>query len=87
MPNDSRLEVFLFGSSLIRRSPKDIDLLVVYDQDIIKMSELRRISNSIVERLMDRFRRPIDLVRLSSREAEQNPFISDEGCLRVWPSQ
>ena len=82
---NSKFGVFLFGSARVKRRPRDIDILVVYDQKQVTNAEVKEFCNLVRGSVTKRIRLPVDLCRLSKVEASQNPFIHDEKCILLWP--
>ena len=73
------IEFFLFGSALREPAPADIDLLVVYARRHISPQEALSFRESIRNSLSDN----LDVCLLSDVEARTNPFIREEGCVRL----
>lgn len=82
LPNVS---IYVFGSFARSITPSDIDLLIVYGHPHTPSSivDFRRKLCDFVGR---QFGLSVDTCCLSVTEAEDNSFITDEGCIFVAPT-
>lgn len=80
---NSNFELFLFGSALTQSNPRDIDLLMVYNIDSIRIEKVINIRKRLTKILQEKMQRPVDICALSNREAKTNPFIKDERAIKI----
>ncbi len=77
------IALYIFGSALRTFQPNDLDLLLIYDRQLLStesaLSLRRRLSKSIAMELGF----PADLVLLSKSEAQQSRFVEMEGAVLV----
>jgi predicted nucleotidyltransferase len=72
-------EWYLFGSALEKKDPQDIDLLIVYDQEVTAQALLLREALDDLPQWP-----PLDLVVLSRKEEAEVSFIAKERARLVW---
>jgi hypothetical protein len=77
------VELYLFGSSLKCNSPRDIDLLLIYDKKVISTDEILYIRNNIREYFNIKVNKPIDIIILSKKEELESNFIQEESCVYI----
>ncbi len=78
------IELFLFGSALMQSNPRDIDLLMIYNIDSIKIERVINIRKNLKKLLQEKMRISLDICALSNYEAKTNPFIKDEGATKIY---
>ena len=80
------LALFVFGSALRSRCPGDLDLLVLYDETIIRPRDAYSTIGPVVCELEASLGLPVHLAVLSHREERQTNFISEMACvpIRIW---
>ena len=76
--------VWLFGSATRIENPHDIDLLAVYDRDIIAPSEVHLLGDALNEALVDN-ELGICIILLHRREHLSSRFSAEEDAIQVWP--
>ena len=76
--------VWLFGSATRIEDPHDIDLLAVYDRDIIAPSKVHLLGGAINEALVDNELR-VCIILLHRREHLSSGFSAEEDAIQVWP--
>lgn len=79
-------ELWLFGSSLTKEDPQDIDLLLVYDDDEIDPRRAYDVCGRVAMAITAKTRLPVDVVVLNAREAEQTAFAQRENAVQLRPS-
>jgi predicted nucleotidyltransferase len=77
-------KLYLFGSALKGQTPKDIDLLIIFDVSKISFEVAISLKNLLFEKLMVELNIPVDICLLSSDEVIGNPFIQDEGARLIF---
>jgi hypothetical protein len=73
-------DCYLFGSALAQNDPRDIDLLLVYDYDIIDLIKVSIFKKKLCQVLEEDLGKKIDLCTLSKSEVIQSNFIVEENC-------
>lgn len=76
----SRYQLFLFGSALTTSSPRDLDILIVYDggpEDAVRFRQ------KLSSKLGGFTNRPIHAILLSTKEEIELDFIQKERCRRL----
>lgn len=71
-------QVYLFGSALHRHDPQDVDLLVIYDPDVLPPAQAASLRHAMVQACIGATMHPLDLVILTNEEAEQTNFAVRE---------
>ena len=66
---------FVFGSCLSRSTPRDLDLLIVYDASICRAKEAYRAHASFVASLQEMVGIPIDVILLTIVEEAHSSFV------------
>jgi len=78
------LQLFVFGSVLTKSDPRDIDLLLVYNSQSLKISDVINIRKKLRKILQKETQKPIDICILSEDEALTNPFIKEENAIKIF---
>lgn len=76
-------EVHLFGSALVRASPRDVDLLVIWDPVVLSSQEaaqLRRVIRAGVEAEL-----PLDITLLTDSERRSVGFPQHSRVMLLYP--
>jgi hypothetical protein len=73
------IRFYLFGSIFYKEKPRDIDLLMVYNQDMVNLKSIVRLKNEIVNFLHESSLIEVDLLLLSLEEELEVDFIRSEG--------
>ena len=76
-------EVYCFGSALKTRTPRDIDILIVYDSIRVRVAAVLELRQLLAESFRRTFNVELDICLMSSVEARENSFIRDEGAVRL----
>jgi predicted nucleotidyltransferase len=76
-------DLYLFGSALHSNNISDLDLLIIYDSDVINAEIAIGIRKVIREKLQRKLDLIIDITLLSIAEQEQTKFIKSEKAIRV----
>lgn len=79
MPNWAR--VFVFGSALHTKRPKDLDLLIVYDSTLCPASHARQNAEHLAATIGQTVGLSPHVVVLSEKEDKNISFIRSEGCV------
>lgn len=82
IPADVR--IYVFGSFLVNAFPNDIDIVIVYSPPH-GPDTVNAFRWSLAKNLESTLNIYIDTCCLSRSEASENGFVSDEGCILVWP--
>lgn len=77
LENDSRVDVYLFGSVLRGREYKDVDILIIYRGGLEQARGIRSHLENYFITIEEAFRRPLDVLFLSENEAEEVSFFSN----------
>ncbi|PGS96099.1 hypothetical protein COC98_19075 [Bacillus anthracis] len=77
------IKFYLFGSILKKDKPRDIDLLMVYNQDLVKLKSVLKLKNEIVNYLNEGSFIEVDLLLLSIEEELEVSFIKDEKAVNI----
>jgi hypothetical protein len=81
LPNGA--EIYVFGSSLWRQHPNDVDVLVVYDPTICPPENAHSSVAESIRSLADALGRPIHMTLLTRQEERGCAFKLDTGCVRL----
>lgn len=77
------IKIYLFGSSLTKESPSDIDLLIVYNDETFNINSILEFRIWVKEQLANALNMDIDILLLSDKEISTNSFIEDEGAVKI----
>lgn len=77
------VKVYLFGSARKSSSPRDIDLLLIYDKELITVDRILWIKNYIRNYIDSKFNKPVDIIVLSQKEEKESNFIKEENCVYI----
>lgn len=77
---------YIFGSILYKKEPNDIDLLIVYDQTKVDITEVIRLKHKLIRAINKTIKKKIDVCTLSYSEASQSNFIMEENCVALFES-
>jgi len=69
-------DVYLFGSILNSRSPNDIDILVVIDEDIVPPAEAYKLSMPLSKAIEKQADLKLDLTILTRAELDRSQFVA-----------
>lgn len=72
------LKFYLIGSATYSSSPRDIDLVIVYNPQNIGIKDLIVYRDQLKVEGLDVFGIPFDICLLSSQEVVSNSFLADE---------
>jgi predicted nucleotidyltransferase len=75
----NRIRLYLFGSAVHCKDPRDVDILLVYPDGVPPETAIRTRSR-LVSRLKKILARPIHSVLLSETEVRETAFIEREMC-------
>jgi hypothetical protein len=67
------------------QDPNDIDLLVVYDREVVKPVDADRFRSEMLEAL-EGLDVPISVLLLTKEEHESSKFADMEGAVPIWPN-
>ncbi len=81
---NKNLQLFVFGSVLTKSDPRDIDLLLVYNSQSLKISDVINIRKKLRKILQKEIHKSIDICILSESEAVTNPFIKEENAIKIF---
>lgn len=76
-------QFYVFGSLLQSTAPRDVDMLIVYDDESIHVSLAVALRRELADQFRTRFNLELDVCLLSGAEAKTNPFIADEAAIRI----
>lgn len=78
----------VFGSALRREDPQDVDLLVVYDRDVVSpLNAARSVRSSLSEVAVGCDLPDVDVTLLTIAERAEPGFPSDpESAMALWPA-
>ena len=74
------IKIFLFGSTLSKSTPGDIDLLIVYDASKITPEIVVGIKKRLQKMVFESTNLFVDICMLSLSETRQSKFIQEERC-------
>lgn len=77
------IKFYLFGSILNKEKPRDIDLLMVYNYDLVSLKSVLKLKNEIVNYLNESFFIGVDLLLLSIEEELEVNFIKGEKAVNI----
>ena len=77
------MDIFVFGSSLWRKHPKDVDVLVVYDPKICPPENAHSSIAESIRSLAVALGRPVHMTLLTQQEERGCAFKLDTGCVRL----
>ncbi|WP_147949503.1 nucleotidyltransferase domain-containing protein [Paenibacillus sp. N3.4] len=72
------INIYVFGSSLENNEPNDLDILLIYDSDRVKIDEILNFRTYLYNKLSKLLMIPIDLSILSIQEENELNFIECE---------
>ena len=76
-------ELWMFGSAYSREAPRDIDLLLVYDEARVSPHDAidarQRLANAVAEQT----ERPADILLLSRQETTQTGLLTRVAAIRL----
>lgn len=81
---NKNLQLFVFGSVLTKSDPRDIDLLLVYNSQSLKISDVINIRKKLRKILQKETQKSIDICILSEDEVVTNPFIKEENAIKIF---
>lgn len=77
------VEVYIFGSATKHCTPKDIDLILVYDKSLICIDELLQMRSKLYFELRELLDMEIDICLLSQAENIQSKFTELEEAIKI----
>ncbi len=84
LPDGTR--VFIFGSfSSGSDAPRDLDVLVVYDSDVVPPEDAFSVFAPLMEELGRKAGLPVDCTLLTVSEEAQVGFVASERCIEITP--
>lgn len=81
------VSIFLFGSALYSNEPNDIDLLVIYNEKMVKIPQALNFRKNLRESIFDSFLISAHICLLSSDEIEHQCFIEQESAIEIYPKE
>jgi len=81
---NKNFQLFIFGSVLTKSDPGDIDLLLIYNSQSLKISDAINIRKKLRKILQKEIQKSIDICILSEDEAVTNPFIKEENAIKIF---
>jgi predicted nucleotidyltransferase len=79
------VEVYLFGSVLTPERPHDVDVLIVWDEDVLAPRAAAELRPFLAGKLTTAVELPLHIILLSKREAAQSRFVEEERATRIYP--
>lgn len=70
------IKIYLFGSVLTSATPRDLDLVIIYDASQIDVAKAIVIRQKLREHIRKMVGIPTDIVLLSTGEVEQTRFLT-----------
>lgn len=80
---DGGLKLYLFGSGVFSRSPRDIDLAIVYNPTSVDVNDVLAYRQRLKLDGLIELGLPLDICLLTEQEAGTNPFLEDEGAILI----
>jgi len=81
MQSDKPYKVYFFGSIFFSKTPRDVDVLVLYDRNLISPSGIINAFKPEKEKLKNKFNLEVHSTYLNHEEQEQSAFISRYNCV------
>jgi predicted nucleotidyltransferase len=81
--NLDNIKFFLFGSFDKVANPSDIDLLILYNKDKVKINEVLSIRQRVLIQLKKNTNIPIDISLLNFDEEEELNFVKTERAVEL----
>ena len=78
------LKIYAFGSVLRTSSPADVDLVMVFDPAAVTIEVTLTFRHWLRRKGLDVFGLSFDICLLTEKEAQNNPFLEEEGAVRVF---
>ena len=75
---DGGLKLYHFGSADFSRSPRDIDLAIVYNPTSVDVNDVLAYRQRLKLDGLIELGLPLDICLLTEQEAGTNPFLEDE---------
>jgi hypothetical protein len=79
------VEIYCFGSALNVAKPQDIDLLLLYDPDVVGVDEVLQFRRALQHTMPGLLGIPAHVNILSVSENAQSEFIRGEAAVKIWP--
>jgi predicted nucleotidyltransferase len=76
---------YVFGSFLHKADPDDIDVLLIYREEVCPPCKARDVLRQLVSELEVYFGVKLHLTLLSDKEIAHNGFIGSTGCISLQP--
>ena len=70
--------IHLIGSARSEEHPADLDLVLVYNAELVSIAQALALRGGLVCFVEREFGLPVDVCLLSTREVEQSSFLLDE---------
>jgi predicted nucleotidyltransferase len=77
---NNRVNFYIFGSILQSDQPRDIDLLIVYDESTISPKDIIKLKHKLDKMIGQEIGKQADICMLSLVEVAQSKFLSEEKC-------
>jgi hypothetical protein len=78
------LKIYVFGSAIRSCSPRDVDLVVVYNPSSVEVDDVLAYRRCLQRDCYAEFGLPLDVCLLTEQEAQNNPFLAEEGAVLVY---
>lgn len=72
---ESETEIWLFGSARASETPRDIDVLIVYDATVVPIAQAIELRERLAKLIAAQAKVPADIVLLSRHEVAETQFI------------
>ena len=76
-------KVYVFGSMLFSCTPRDVDLVVVFDPASTSIPAMVEFRRHLRRSAIREFKTVLDICLLTKAEARSNGFLEDEGAILV----
>jgi predicted nucleotidyltransferase len=76
-------EVWLFGSACNSDTPCDIDILIVYDTDVLSMDQAINFRRRLSDLIAEEAGVPADILLLKRTEAAETKFLSRVDAIKI----
>ena len=76
-------KVYIFGSMLFSCTPRDVDLVVVFDPVTTSIPVMIEFRRHLRQSAIEEFKTVLDICLLTNTEARKNSFLEDEGAVLV----
>lgn len=76
-------DLYIFGSSLSQANPRDIDLLLVIDENVVHPKDAYLLAQPLSMTVEEATSRPVDMTILTRKEHSRSEFVLLVGAVKI----